>query len=168
METLGEVSFSPPAGFKNHQKPAPTDGAANMTDSGPGWTTASYNTPGVPIPPGDFDRDFAAVWQRDLAKMNGREPSIDDRYDYREAGYPGRFGSGSSDRSGVVTLMYVLHAHKHGDTGRRARHYRGGPQRPFGRSSSCSWTESASVRTRRSPLKRTGADDRPRGRMARG
>jgi len=108
VATLGEVSFSPPAGFR-YQKPAATDGAANMTDSGPGWYYGIVVLPAFRSA-GDFDRDFAAVWQRDLAGMYGREPSIDDRYDYREAGYPGRFGSGSSDRSGVVTL-YVLHAH---------------------------------------------------------
>ena len=108
MPTLGELSFSPPPGFR-YENPAPTDSAVSMTESGPGWYYGIVLISAFPSA-GDIDRDFSTVWQRHLAKTYGREPSIDDRYDYREAGYPGRFGGGSSDRSGVVTL-YVLSAH---------------------------------------------------------
>ena len=85
------------------------DAGAIMTAPGP---DGSCRIVGVlrTVPSGrDVDSDFAVAWRRYLAGNYGREPAMDIRFEYHGAGYPGRYGSASADRLGVVTL-YVLRA----------------------------------------------------------
>lgn len=106
VRSVGEVTFSQPAGFRYQRIPPPNDGA-EMDLSGPNWYCRIVVLPAFRSGR-DIDSDLTAAWQRHVPKTFGRAPAINDRFDYLEAGYPGRFAAAAN--AGAAAL-YVLRAH---------------------------------------------------------
>lgn len=111
VQTLGEVSFAVPEGWKYQQKPGADFAAMALQEGGNYWVMAVY----TPMPSsGDATADLKAAWQRIvLAGGDYRGFPALPYYDIAHTvGYPGKRADDSSNNRATYTRLYVLEAGK--------------------------------------------------------
>jgi hypothetical protein len=111
VQTLGDVSFSVPDGWKYQQKPGADFAGMALQQGGNLWAMAVY----TPMPSsGDAAADLKAAWQRIvLAGPDYHGLPALPYYDIEHSvGYPGKRAEDSSVNRATCTRLYVLEAGK--------------------------------------------------------
>ena len=111
VQTLGDVSFSVPDGWKYQQKPGADFAAMALQEGSNFWVMGVY----TPMPSsGDATADLKAAWKRIvLAGPDYRGLPALPYYDIiHTVGYPGKRADDSSVNRATYTRLYVLEAGK--------------------------------------------------------
>lgn len=105
VKTLGDVSFTPPAGWTYEQKPG-ADHASMSTVIGSRYCVIGVYSPQRAS--GNAEADFEAAW-RAIFRPAPNQGMPNPIYDFRGLGYPGKYAGTFTDR---LQWMYLLQASK--------------------------------------------------------